>query len=56
MNKGKTQMIVDTIWLVIIFISIVVATKHNSMQYLVHCISLMIWYIGAAYLSSTWEK
>ncbi len=56
MNKGKTQMIVDTIWLIMIFIGIVVAAKCNSMQYLVYCISLMIWYIGATYLSSTWDK
>lgn len=56
MSKIKMGMIIDILWLVMIFIGIIVAAKHNSVQYLVYCISLMIWYIGATYLSSTWEK
>ena len=56
MNKtDKTLMITDTIWLAVMMIGIILAGHRDSVQEYMHYISLVIWYIGARYLSSTWK-
>ena len=51
----KTGIIMDTLWLIIMMISIGLNNHSNDIQGLVYTISLMIWYVGARFLIASWK-
>lgn len=45
----------DCLWLILMMISIYVDNRNDDIQGLIYIISLMIWYIGARILFSSWK-
>lgn len=48
--------IIDIVWLLMAMVGIIMAGRHENMYEYMHCISLILWFVGARFLTLTWKK